>query len=113
MIDLVLSSMFDKRFKVYAIPDIHDPPNWVTHVERIVPSFSTVLTNNDFTLELFKEKGYKVYSPGLYERKKCMGKEIRMRMIHNQDWQHLVPKEIASYLIEIDAVKRLQDFSEQ
>ncbi len=113
MIDLVISSMFDQRFKVYAIPDIHNPPNWVAHVERIVPSFSIVLTNNDFTSELFKEKGYEVSSPGLYERNTHMGKEIRMRMIHNQDWQHLVPKEIASYLIEIDAVKRLQILSEQ
>ena len=113
MIDLVVSSLFKKRYTVYGIPDIHDPPNWVDHVKSVVPSFSVVLTNNEFTSQLFKEKGIDVHSPGLYERKKCMGKEIRMRMIQHKEWQHLVPTEIVSYLEEIDAVKRLQLLSEE
>ncbi len=113
MIELVVSSLLNKRYEVYAIPDIHDPPNWVEHVKSIVPSFSVVLTNNDFTSQLFTEKGVNVHSPGLYERKKCMGEEIRMRMIQQKEWHHLVPTEVASYLEEIDAVKRLQLLSEE
>ena len=113
MIDLTVSSLFDRHFEVYAIPDIHDPPNWVAHVEKIIPSFSVVLTSDDFTSNLFKEKGYEVKSPELFDRQNYKGSEIRMRMIKNQDWEHLVSKEVASYLKEIDAVKRLQELSEQ
>ena len=113
MIDVTVSSLFDRRFEVHAIPDIHDPPNWVAHIEKIIPPFSVVLTSDDSTSDLFKEKGYEVNSPELYNRQNYRGKEIRMRMIRNQDWEHLVPREVASYLKEIDGVKRLQELSEQ
>jgi nicotinamide-nucleotide adenylyltransferase len=113
MIEVSVSSYFDKQFDIHAIPDIHDPPNWVAHVEKIIPTFSVVLTSDDFTSDLFKEKGYEVKSPKLYDRKNYMGKEIRKRMIRNQDWRNLVPKEVASYLIEIDAEKRLQELSKE
>ena len=108
MIQLALSQDFDNKFDIYAVPDIHDPPNWVVHVQKLLPPFSTVLTNNEWTADLFKEKGYTIKKPGLYNRHQCMGKEIRLRMIKKEPWQHLVPDTVAKYLEEINAEKRMQ-----
>jgi len=108
MISKAVYNELDIRFDIYAIPDIHDPPNWVEHVNTIVPSFSTVLTNNDFTAELFEKKGYSIIKPGLYDRKKHMGEEIRQRMIQEKPWKDLVPTSVASYLEEINAIDRLK-----
>jgi len=108
MIHLALSKTDTFTYTVYPIPDIHDPPNWVEHVEHILPPFTQVLTNNDFTASLFEEKGYKVIESGLIHREQYRGAEIRKRMIHNQSWDHLVPSIVATYLHEIKAVERMQ-----
>ena len=108
MIDLSLQNSFDRKYDIYAIPDIHDPPHWVSHVEQILPPFTSVITNNDFTAELFKEKGYHINQPGLVKRTTYAGKTIRKYMIENNDWHHLVPNHVSSYLERINAVDRIQ-----
>lgn len=113
MIHTGLEHEFDGEYEVYEIPDIHDPPKWVDHVERLLPPFSIVLTNNEFTAELFKKKGYTITEPGLLDRDRYRGKEIRIRMIKNQPWEHLVPSDVVSYLNEIDAVDRLHQLSKK
>lgn len=113
MISKVLSKELDIKFDIYPVPDIHDPPHWVDHVITIVPSFTTVLTNNEFTAELFEKKGYSVTKPGLYHRKEHMGKEIRQRMIQDKPWEHLVPDSVATYLSTIDAATRLKTIEAQ
>ena len=113
MIELTLDKQFKKQYKIYPVPDIHDPPNWVAHVKKIIPSFSTVLTNNSFTKDLFSEKGYDVFSPGYYQRSFCMGKIIRERLRNDQEWEQLVPEEIIPYLKKIDASDRLKQILDE
>lgn len=60
MIELAIKNFKNKNFKIIAVPDIHDPPNWVEHVEKIVGKFDLVYTGNKFTAKLFKEKKYMV-----------------------------------------------------
>ena len=108
MIELALQNRFNIKYDIYAIADIHDPPNWVAHVEQILPPFTMVITNNDFTAELFKEKGYQINQPGLVKRTKYAGKIIRKNIIENKNWHHLVPDPVASYLERINAVDRIQ-----
>lgn len=113
MIELGLSDNFDIKYDIFPVPDIHDPPRWVNYVSMIIPPFSEVLTNNEFTGELFAEQGYSVYYSGLQKRSKYSGKEIRKRMMDHEPWEHLVPEKVASYLHEINAVKRLKTISEK
>ncbi|MBS3749050.1 MAG: nicotinamide-nucleotide adenylyltransferase [Candidatus Thermoplasmatota archaeon] len=108
MIQLALQNRLNIEYDIYGIPDIHDPPNWVDHVKRILPPFTTVITNNDFTAGLFKERGYQIQRPGLIKRNKYAGKIIREHMINEQKWQHLVPKEVAIYLEKINASDRIK-----
>jgi nicotinamide-nucleotide adenylyltransferase len=111
MITLALTDDFDIKYDIFPVPDIHDPPRWVNYVSMIIPPFDEVLTNNQFTSDLFEEQGYMVYCPGLQKRVDYSGKKIRRLMINNEPWEHLVPKKVASYLHKIDAEDRLQELS--
>ena len=35
-----------KNYEIIAIPDIHDPPNWVSHVLSIAKDFDVVISND-------------------------------------------------------------------
>ena len=52
MINETLKKEGITNFKIVAIPDIHNPPQWVEHVKSIVDDFSVVISNNDFTTSL-------------------------------------------------------------
>lgn len=115
MIQLTLKNTpnFNLKYDIYPVSDIHDPPHWVDHVKKILPPFSTVLTNNDFTADLFKAKGYTVIRSGLIHREQYKGEEIRKRMIHNDPWEDFVPLSVATYLHEIKAEQRIQQLYQQ
>ena len=110
MIQLALEE-FDIKYDIYPIKDIHDPPRWVDHVKTCLPPFTTVLTNNEVTSSLFKEKGFTVIHPGLQKRDLYKGEIIRGRMRTDQSWEHLVPSSVAIFLHQIDAVNRLKMLS--
>jgi nicotinamide-nucleotide adenylyltransferase len=95
-------------FSIVSIPDINNPPRWVEHVRRIIDDFSFVITNNDFTMKLFHQKGYKTAQPGFFEKEKYSGKEIRYRMKYQEPWEHLVHPKVVEYLHQINAEERLQ-----
>ena len=108
MIQQALSDKQRSHVEIIPIPDIHNPPKWVDHVKKIIPDFDVVISNNSFTSELFKEKGYPIKNTLLFDRDNVSGKEIRRRMISDEPWKHLVPKEVAVYLNSINAVSRLK-----
>ena len=109
MIEVSLSDIQRKHISIIAIPDIHDPPHWVEHVQGIISDFDVIISNNEYTSNLFSEKGYRVRPTEVFERKRLSGKEIRRRMISNEPWEMLVPKPVAVYLKQIDAVNRLKE----
>ncbi|MBU0497329.1 MAG: nicotinamide-nucleotide adenylyltransferase [Candidatus Thermoplasmatota archaeon] len=114
MITEILHEQGIQNFAIIAIPDVHDPPNWVAHVKKICPPFDIVITNNDFTASLFKEKGYATENTPLFDRKNLAGKEIRNRIRNNQEWESLVPI-IISRLIKkkLDGIHRIQAYSKK
>ena len=95
------------EFTVVAIPDIHDPPRWVDHVVSLIPEFSVVFTNNNFTASLFTDKGYQVRKPGFYQKKKYSGEKIRSAMRNCKPWKDLVHPAIHEYLDTINAELRV------
>ena len=99
------------KYKIVLIPDIHNPPKWVSHVLSIVRDFDVVISNNSFTKQLFSEKGYLVKRTPHFEKEKYSGKEIRRRMINNEKWEDLVPEAVAKIIKEINGVQRLKDLS--
>jgi nicotinamide-nucleotide adenylyltransferase len=99
------------NYKIILIPDIHNPPKWVSHVVSIIPDFDIVVSNSSFTKNLFLEKDYDVEGTPLYNKEECSGKEIRKRIMNDEKWAHLVPKEVEVIIENIDGVKRLKELS--
>lgn len=113
MITETLREQGIQNYSIISIPDIHDPPNWVAHVKKICPPFDIVITNNDFTVSLFKEKGYETENTPLFNRKNFAGKEIRNRIRNNQEWGSLVPPIISRLIYKFDGIQRIQLYSKK
>ena len=111
MIAKSLDNIGINNYKIVLIPDIHNPPKWVSHVLSIVRDFDVVISNNSFTKQLFSEKGYLVKGTPYFEKERYLGKEIRRRMINNEVWEDLVPEVAAKIIKDIDGVQRLKDLS--
>ena len=108
MITNTLNNHNINNFTITSIPDLHDPPNWVKHVIDHTPNFDIVITNNDFTKQLFIEKKYTVKSTPIINREEYSGREIRHRITNNLPWQQLVPKEVYSYIRQLKGEERIQ-----
>jgi len=99
--------------EIILIPDIHNYPKWVAHVESIISDFDIVLTNSSLTKSLFEEQGYHIEETPLFDRDKYSGREIRRRMINDESWEDLVPEPVCKIIKEIDGIKRLKELSEK
>lgn len=109
MIKNTLDTYGVKNYRVVLIPDIHNPPEWVNHVKSIVPDFDVVITNNDFTEQLFKEKKIKVENTRLYNKHLYSGKTIRKKIRENKPWMHLVPEEVVKIIKKVNGEKRIRE----
>lgn len=96
------------NFLITAIADIHNPPKWVSHVTSIISEFDVVYTNNSFTEQLFKEKGYHVKNTTIVNRDYYSGSVIREYMIANKAWENLVPKAVENIIKQINGVQRVK-----
>jgi len=99
------------RYLIVPIPDIWNNALWVSHVRALTPPFQIVYTGNPLAWRLFKEAGFEVKSPPLYDRAKYSGTEVRKRMLEGGDWKSLVPPAVAKVIEEIGGVERLRDIS--
>jgi len=111
MIDCALSSEGIKNYYLIPIVDINRYSVWVSHVESLVPPIDIVYTNNSLTKRLFKERGYKVKTPKLYDRNMYSGTKIRELIINDGQWSQLVPSEVVKIINEIDGINRLKDLN--
>ena len=105
MMDLVLPNNDIQNYTVFPIPDFHDDKRWVEHIETLVPEFDLVYTGNKWTEKCFKKK-YKVKKVKII--KGISSTIIRHKMIKNQDWKAIVPKETADYIKKINGVRRVK-----
>jgi nicotinamide-nucleotide adenylyltransferase len=99
------------NFSTVLFPDIHNYPKWVSHVVSITSDFDVVLSNSSLTKRLFSEKGYVVKKTPIFDRSKYSGKEIRERIIKDEQWENLVPEQVYKIIKEIDGVNRLKKLS--
>lgn len=111
MIDSALSGEGIKNYYLIPIVDINRYSVWVSHVESLVPPIDIVYTNNSLTKRLFKERGYKVKTPKLYDRNMYSGTKIRELIINDGQWTNLVPAEVVNIIKEIDGINRLKDLN--
>jgi nicotinamide-nucleotide adenylyltransferase len=112
MIYYALSKPFkDKIFWIIPIPDIHQHALWINHVCTLVPSFDAVFSNQPLTIKLFKEANIPVRTTKFYNRQEFSGTLIRKKMLEGDNWEELVPVEVAKFLKSIQGPDRLREIS--
>lgn len=97
---------------ISAIPDINRNTIWPANVADLVPSFDIIFTNNPLVQQLFVNLGNKeVREIPLVKREQFSGKEIRGRMIRNEDWKSCIPEEILPLIKKYKGLERIQAVS--
>jgi nicotinamide-nucleotide adenylyltransferase len=84
-----------KRYLIIPVPDAIGHAVWTAFIDQVVPKYDIVFSNDNLTIQLFKEKGVQVVEPDLYDRKIYSATEVRKRIIDREDWKSLVPAAVA------------------
>ena len=108
---LAESNIDSKRYYIIPMEDINYNALWVSHVKMMTPPFSVLYSGNSLVKQLFKEEGFEVKQPPLYDRLHLSGTEVRRRILEDGNWQELVPKATADLIAEINGVERLKNLS--
>ena len=99
------------RYYIIPMQDINFNAIWVSHVKMLTPPFSVVYSGNPLVKQLFKEEGYEVKQPPLYDRVHLSGSEVRKRILNDSDWKSLVPNATVDLLNEINGIERLKNLA--
>jgi nicotinamide-nucleotide adenylyltransferase len=111
MISRALRSVGIENHYLVPIVDINRYAVWVAHVNSLVPPYQHVYTNNPLTRRLFEEAGHSVRVAPMFNREIFSGTEIRRRIIEHEDWERLVPEEVAKTIHEVKGDERLRDIT--
>ena len=101
-------SMTD-RIKIFDIPDVGDHERWTFEIDKTVPKYDVVFSNDEFTKTLFEKRGMNVIPVVLKDREKFSGTSIRQLIVDGKNWQDLVPYGTKKVLDTIDAKNRLKN----
>ena len=108
IISSVEPSMAD-RIKIFDIPDVGDHEKWTFEIDKIMPKYDVIFTNDEFTKTLFEKREMNVVPVVLKDREKFSGTNIRQLIADDENWQDLVPRGTKKVLDKIDAKERLKN----
>jgi len=109
MITLSIEPSITDRIKIFDIPDVGDHEKWTFEIDKIVPKYDVVFTNDEFTRTLFEKRGISVISVILKDREKFSGTNIRNLITEDKNWRDLVPQGTRNVLDGINAKERLKN----
>jgi|TARA_B110000914_G_scaffold54717_1_gene47397 nicotinamide-nucleotide adenylyltransferase len=102
---------------IVPIPDIEDPPNWVSHAEKYHGKGGVFFTSDEYSADLYKKSNWKVIISPLTEREKFEGWRVRatahmMSTISDIEAIRTVLSpsvhiDVINYLIRINGLRRL------
>lgn len=99
MIQIVLADR--QNYSLIPIPDLFDGPRWRIMVLEMFGALDLFVTENPYVASLLSED-YQVVRPVTLvsedERVAIDGSLVRREMARGNDWQHLVPREVADYI---------------
>ena len=101
-------SMID-QIKIFDIPDVGDHEKWTFEIDKIVPKYDVVFTNDDFTKTLFEKRQINIIQVVLKDREKFSGTNVRELITDDKNWQDLVPDGTRKVLDKINAIERLKN----
>jgi nicotinamide-nucleotide adenylyltransferase len=109
MITLSIEPSITDRIKIFDIPDVGDHEKWTFEIDKIVPKYDVIFTNDEFTKTLFGKRKISVISVVLKDREKFSGTNIRNLIIEDKNWRDLVPQGTRNVLDSINAKERLKN----
>jgi cytidyltransferase-like protein len=103
--------------KIVSIPDIDNPPKWVSHAEKYHGKNGSFFTSDSFSAELYRKGGWNVVKFPLEKRDQYQGWRVRatavmLSTINDDEAIRTVlslslPESTIDYLIKIDGFRRL------
>ena len=109
MITLSVDDSIITRIKIFDIPDVGDHEKWTYSIDKIVPEYNLVFSNDEFTKTLFEKREMNVVPVVLKDRGKFSGTNIRELIADDKNWRDLVPQGTRNVLDNINAKERLQN----
>ena len=117
MIETWAKSAQIENFQICSIPDIEDPPNWITHASQYHGQAGVLVTTDMGTAELYTASGWEVVLLPLEQRERFEGWRVRetarmLSTIGDQDAIRevlgtLIPMPVLEHLIETNGLHRL------
>ena len=109
MITSSIEPSMAERIKIFDIPDVGDHEKWTFEIDKTVPKYDVVFTNDEFTKTLFEKRKISVISVVLKDREKFSGTNIRNLITEDKNWRDLVPQGTRNVLDSINAKERLKN----
>ncbi len=81
---------------------------WVSTVKSMVPKFDVVFTNDALTYSLFKDEKIEVKAVPYLDRNSYSATNVRDRILEREDWQSLVPTQVAELVKKFGGVERVR-----
>lgn len=99
------------KCKIIGIPDIGNDEEWCKNVIKM-EKFDVVVTGSDMVTRCFS--GTKeVMKPSFLLPEIYNGIRIREKIVKSEEWEDLVPKNVAEYIKKIDGVRRIKELAER
>lgn len=108
MITLSIDDSIAKKIKIFYIPDVDNHLKWIELIDKIVPKFDIVFTNDELTKHLYTKKGVRTESIPFTQRDLFSGTNVRDLINSDHPWTHLVPKGTIKVLSKINVKDRLK-----
>ena len=108
IISSIEPSMTD-RLKIFDVPDVGDHEKWTFEIDKIVPNYDIIFSNDEFTKTLFEKREMNVVPVVLKDREKFSGTNVRELIAGDKNWQDLVPEGTRNVLDRINAKERLKN----
>ncbi len=97
------------RLKIFDVPDVGDHEKWTFEIDKIVPNYDIIFSNDEFTKTLFEKREMNVVPVVLKDRAKFSGTNVRELIAGDKNWQDLVPQGTRNVLDRINAKERLKN----
>ncbi len=102
------SDGFNRAVYITPLDDIVNHSIWTSMLRSYLPKFDVVFSNNALVNLLAGESGIRVVPAPLLDREQLMATRIRERIVKNEKWEHLVPRVVHDYLLEIKGEERIR-----
>ena len=97
-----------RKCALVSVTDVNDNGRWATHVDKRVPHYDIVYSNNALVRRLMKKAGKEMRAVPFFSKGRFNATKIRERMKREQKWDDRVPAKIRLLLRKMGAEERVR-----